>query len=105
VNRYSEAETALRRAMELDPQRSWAYRDLAQLYLRTKKDIPRAKVLAEKAVELEPSAPNYSILGWALFANGENEASLAATRRALELDPQNPEYQRRYRYLLSQQQR
>ncbi|MDP2897539.1 MAG: tetratricopeptide repeat protein [bacterium] len=105
VNRYSEAEAALGRAMELDPQRSWAYRDLAQLCLRMKKDFPRAKLLAEKAVELEPSALNYNILGWALFANGETEASLAATRRAVELDPQNPEYQRRYRYLQSQQTR
>lgn len=103
VNRYSEAETALRRAMELDPQRSWAYRDLAQLYLRAKKDFHQARLLAEKAVELEPSAPNYNILGWALFENNDVEGSLQAIRRAIELDPQNAEYQRRYRHVQSQQ--
>lgn len=43
------------------------------------KEFPLARVLAQKAVDLEPSADNYNILGWALFANGENEASLAAT--------------------------
>ena len=103
VKRHAEAERALKNAIDLDPQRSWAYRDLAQLYLQTNKELPLARVLAQKAVDLEPSAENYNILGWALFANGENEASLAAARRAIELNPKNPEYQRRYQYLLTQQ--
>jgi len=96
VKRVPDAEKTLEKAIELTPKLSWGYRDLARLYLRTDENLSRAKALAEKAVELEPSAANYNVLGWALYANGEVAGSLAAMRRAIELDPDNAEYKRRY---------
>jgi protein O-GlcNAc transferase len=96
VKRFGDAEKALKKAIGVAPDLSWGYRDLAQLYLRTHKNFSEARGLAEKAVELEPSAANYNVLGWALFVNGQVEASLAAMRHAIELDPDNAEYRRRY---------
>ncbi len=103
VGRFSEAEKALREAIGFAPESSWAYRDLARLYLHKNKNVREAKALAEKAAELEPSAANYDILGWAFYANREVAASLSAIQRAMELDPTNPAYKRRYEQIRRRQ--
>jgi len=91
-----DAEEAYRNAITLAPQKSVAYRKLARLYLITKKQLPQARQLAEKAVELEATAVNYSILSRACVMNGDGAAGMKAIKRAVELEPRNREYQRYY---------
>jgi len=91
-----DAEEAYRKAITLAPQNSVAHRQLARLYLKTKKQLPEARRLAEKAVELEATAVNYSVLSGACLMNGDGAGALQAIKQALELDPRNREYQRHH---------
>ena len=75
------------------------YRELARLYLQTRKNTAQARQLAEKALALEASAANYFMLAWACTVGGDNTAALPAVRRALELEPENPDCQRLYRMI------
>ena len=61
--------------------------------------MTRAKELAQKAVELEQRAYNYSILTSAYMANGDRENALQAAKRAFELLPDVEEYRGMYEYL------
>jgi len=103
AGRLADAEKVLRKGIELSPRSSWGYRDLARLYLRSRKNVAEAKSLAQRAVELEPTAANFDILGWALYASGEVSESLSAMERAMELDPANSDYRRRYEQIRQRQ--
>jgi tetratricopeptide (TPR) repeat protein len=96
LKRFDEAEEAFRKAIRLAPENSGAYRELAQLYLKMSTKFLEAKLLAEKAVALEPVAANYFVLSWACDKNGETASALSAMKRAIELDPDNPKYKRMY---------
>ena len=91
-----DAEEAYLSAIALAPEKSIAYRKLAMLYLSRNKELPEVKRLAEKAVDLEATAVNYSVLSRACLMNKDGVGSLEAIKRALELDPRNREYQRQY---------
>jgi tetratricopeptide (TPR) repeat protein len=82
--------------IRLFPQASDGYRELARLYLKNARKTARARKLAEKALALDASAANYFMLGWACHASGDRASALAATKRALELEPDNSECQRLY---------
>jgi tetratricopeptide (TPR) repeat protein len=99
LDRFEAAEKALRRAQELAPQQSLGYRALAQLYLRSSRNLREARELAQKAVQLEPLAPNYFVLSEAQDKNGDRQGAVAALRRAMQLDPDNPTYRRIYELL------
>ena len=92
MNRFDEAEKAYKKVIEVAPKRSDGYRALAQLYLQLNRNLPDAKKLASKAVELEPAAMNYFILAAACDKNADREGALMALGRAIELDPNNTQY-------------
>ncbi|MBW8039050.1 MAG: tetratricopeptide repeat protein [Planctomycetes bacterium] len=96
LNKFDDAEKAFGKVITLEPQRSNGYRELALLYIKTGQKIPQAMQLAEKAVALEATALNYFALGWACYKNGDNAKALPAMKRAVELEPGNPEYRRFY---------
>ncbi|MBN1443461.1 MAG: tetratricopeptide repeat protein [Planctomycetes bacterium] len=98
---FARAEEALRGAIGAAPGSAWGYRDLAQLYLNTRRDPAEAARLARSAVSLEKTAVNYDILSRALYTGGDLEAALAAMEEALRLEPQNAEYRRRWEALRS----
>jgi tetratricopeptide (TPR) repeat protein len=74
----TEAETSLRRALSLEPDRADALRELAQIYTesgRTKDAVG----LLERAVALEPERPETRrALARALHANGDPARALSA---------------------------
>lgn len=92
----AKAEVAYQRIMVLAPGRSIGYRELARLYIGSGKKPTEAQRLAEKAVALEPVAPNYSVLGQACYQAGETEAALAAMGKAMQMDPGNGSYRQAY---------
>ena len=90
---FEEAEQAYRKAIELTPRQAGGYLALAGLYLDKGRKLPEARKLAEKAVELEPTAKNYFLLGAACLRSGDAAAARSAARQAAALDPFNSEYQ------------
>jgi len=94
MNRFEEAEKAYRKVMKVASKRSDGYRALAQLYLQNNCNLPEAKQLASRAVELEPAALNYFILAAACDKNGDSAGALWAIKQAIELEPGNAQYRR-----------
>ena len=94
LKRFDDAERVYRKATQLAPQRSEAYRALAHLYLHTNQKPQQARSLASKAVELEPIAPNYYVLSLACQHNADRTGALSAIEQAIELEPGNAKYQR-----------
>lgn len=101
LGHFEGAEKAFLAARRLAPANPWPCRDLARLYLSRGSNHARARKLAEEAVGLDPSARNYFILSWACDRGGDLPAALEAMQRALELDPDNPEFRSKYEQLAS----
>ena len=99
LERMDDAEGAFRKLIALAPRDSAGYRELARLYLKTRKDLRQARQLAEKAVALEPLAANYFVLAWACDENGDTANARPAIERAVEQEPTNQQYQRLYRVI------
>jgi len=87
------AEEEFRKAVELGPGEPEGYRALAELLLMAGRGLPEAKSLAAKLVELVPIAPHYALLARACAENGDRAAARAAIRRAIELEPDQAEYE------------
>jgi tetratricopeptide (TPR) repeat protein len=96
LRQMDRAEAAFRRLIVLSPNESVGYRELARLYVNTGNRLAEARRLASKAVELEPLADNYFVLGLACQSGGDQQAAVAALRRAVELAPANPQYRQTY---------
>ena len=87
AGRLDEAEAALRRALELDPEHARAWENLSLVALR-RGDLAAARAGAERALALNPALPlAWNDLGVARFGLGEREAALDAWARAVELEP------------------
>jgi tetratricopeptide (TPR) repeat protein len=96
LKQVDRAETAFRRFIALCPDQSAGYRELAHLHIRSNRRLAEAKELAKKAVELEPTAENFFIFGWACRKTGDKQAALTALQKAVELAPDNREYRQMY---------
>ncbi len=92
LNRSRDAEDAFRGVIKLAPGRGEGSRALAELYLQTDKNLAEARDLAARAVALQPSASNYSILSQVCYKNGDLSASLSAAQEAVRRDPGNATY-------------
>lgn len=101
IKQLDNAEKAFRKVIEVAPENSSGYRELAQLYLRAGRGYPEARALAEKAVALEPTALNYFVLCWALDMNGDSENALKTIERAIKLEPANMKYRNVYEHIKS----
>ena len=99
LKQYDDAEKALRKVIKLAPQRSEAYRELVRLYLKTGKNLPQARQLAEKAVALEAVAANYLQLSMVCDRNGDTAGAFSAIKRAVALEPGNQQYLRLYKVI------
>ncbi|MCP5517799.1 MAG: tetratricopeptide repeat protein [Verrucomicrobiales bacterium] len=90
LGRFSDAAQAYRKLQELAPDRPEGYQTLAELYLRTDREPVAARAAAQKLVELQPTAPNYYLLGFACVKNNDRSGAIAAMEQAVALSPDNP---------------
>lgn len=66
-NQLSAAGRYLERALYMQPESSWLYRELAELRLR-EGDPQSAEVMAQRALRLAPRRPFYQAALWQLVA-------------------------------------
>ncbi len=102
LNRFDQAASALRRAVELAPRASVGYRELARLYLKANLSIEQARVYAQKAVALQQTAENYYMLCLTCMRGGDKPAALAAIQQAMKRAPDNTLYRKMYDQIRSQ---
>ena len=96
LEQFDAARAELKEAYRLAPEHSGGYRLSAQMHLETGGDAVEALRLARRAVELEPIAPNYFVLGAACVKNGDRAAAREALQKAIALDPKNSKYRQTY---------
>jgi tetratricopeptide (TPR) repeat protein len=101
LRRFNVAEAALRRACALAPENASAARLLSQVLLESNGNAAEAAALARKAVDREPSAENYYVLGAAEAHRGHGAAAAAALRRAADLAPTEQKYREAWEQLKS----
>lgn len=86
----AEALQAVKRAVEIAPDSSFAYEALGQVLLRTTSDYVATDAAFLRSMQLAPGSA-YALKGYAQFAILMGRAdALPAIERALELDPLNP---------------
>ncbi|MBI2949457.1 MAG: tetratricopeptide repeat protein [Verrucomicrobia bacterium] len=93
LEQIEAAERSYRKVQELAPEWPEGYRALAELYLRANRKTAEARVLARKALELEPSGPHYFLLAVACLKNQDRPGALEAVKQALALNPGETKYQ------------
>ena len=92
LGQYAQAQKVFETTVKHFPNYALAHAEFARLYLRAQKSPARALTLAHRAVELDPTAPNYMLLSWAHNAAGDSQAALTAIEKAVALDPGNEKY-------------
>lgn len=93
---YDDAERVFRDICRLEPARDTGYASLAELYLETNQKLDEARTLAERAVELEPTARNHWILASVAQKQRDYVTARAVLNRALAIDPQNAALRKMY---------
>ncbi len=86
------AEEAFRKACQMAPLSDEGYAALVDLLLRYDKNLDETRALAEKAVQLRPTASNYAVLAVACRENHDLPAARAAIDQAVELMPHHAAY-------------
>ena len=91
VGNLPNAETALRKAADLDPRAAISHLDLGDLYMGGLKRPKEAAEAYRRAVELKPDhAGAHNGLGTALAALGRTDDAVAEFEAAAKLAPENP---------------
>jgi len=96
LKKHDAAKAAYARVIQIAPEQAVGYRELARLYLMTNTNLAEAGKLAQKAVNLEPSADSFFVLAWALYLNGDRTGASKAIQEALKLEPNNSKYKQIY---------
>ncbi|SFK26240.1 Tetratricopeptide repeat-containing protein [Falsiroseomonas stagni DSM 19981] len=87
---WPRAEADFKRALELSPEQPYVMNYLAYTWVEQGKDLPAARRMLERAVELRPNDGNIvDSLGWALFKMGDLPGAIRWLERAVELEPRN----------------
>jgi tetratricopeptide (TPR) repeat protein len=82
LGRLDDAERVFRDICALEPARAFGYAALADLYLQAGRNLAQAGSLAERAVDLEPSAGHWRLLAAIAQKSGDNATARAATEQA-----------------------
>lgn len=87
----SEAKTAVRRALELDPELAEAHASLALLH-EIRQDGPAAVEELQRAIELRPGYGDaYNWLSWLHLLLGNTTEALDVAERGVRINPLSPE--------------
>jgi tetratricopeptide (TPR) repeat protein len=90
AGRWARAEADFQRALELSPEQPYVMNYLAYTWVEMGKNLPEARRMLERAVELRPNDGNIvDSLGWALFKLGDYGGAVRWLERAVELEPRN----------------
>jgi tetratricopeptide (TPR) repeat protein len=83
--KFKEAETHFRKALELSPDFAVALNYLGYMWADRNENLSEARVMIEKAVKLEPKNGAYlDSMGWVLFKLGQPEEALTWILKAVE---------------------
>ncbi len=90
-SRWPEAEAALRRALELEPNQPFVLNYLGYSWVDQGLHLEEAKAMLHRAVELRPD-DGFIVdsLGWAYYRVGEFAKAVTYLERAVELEPGDP---------------
>ena len=89
--KVDDAAKSYKRALELDPNLSFAANNYAYLLAEQKQDLDLALTWARTARKLEPENPNYAdTLGWIYYERKEYLLALDQLRFAADKRPDNP---------------
>ncbi len=87
--RWPEAEAALKKALEFEPENGWVRIEMGTLYLDQDK-LPEAAAEFERVITTDRSNSGaHCQLGRIYYRQGQWPKAEASLRKALELDPQN----------------
>ena len=95
LKRYAEAIDTYKASATLDPDNAEIYHNLSMSYARqAEADLEAARRYAQEAVRLDPNvASYYNTLALIDFRRGDYPQAEKAIRKALELEPENLNYQ------------
>ncbi|MEM8734259.1 MAG: tetratricopeptide repeat protein, partial [Planctomycetota bacterium] len=88
----TKAAELYERVIELAPESDTGYTALARLLLQSRQQPNRILELTGKAVELNPIAANYELLGQAQAISGKMQEAHSSLSKAIELSPDNEGY-------------
>lgn len=104
MDRVEEAENLLKTICETAPDEPAAHAELAKLYLRMDRRFPEALRLAQRAVELAPTAEHYVLLSGCYERNRNRAKAAEAMAEASRRDPQNIRYRQMHEAFQQQMQ-
>ncbi len=97
-----QAETAFKKAIELDPDDLWGYEQLAVLYQRTGRGQEMVATYEQAAAARPENARLHHLLGVLYEMTGEREKAIAAYEEAIERDARMGEPRNNLAYLLAE---
>jgi tetratricopeptide (TPR) repeat protein len=90
AKRWPEAEADFQRALSLSPEQPLVLNYLAYSWVELGQNLPEARRMLERAVELRPNDGNIAdSLGWALFKLGDIPGAVRWLEKAVELESQS----------------
>jgi tetratricopeptide (TPR) repeat protein len=85
--KFKEAESHFRKAIELSPEFAEALNYLGYMWAERGENLSEARQMIEKALKLEPKNSAYlDSFGWVLFKLGKSEEALPQILKAIELN-------------------
>jgi len=86
--RFDEAIAQFQRAIELTPDNTQSYNNLADAYLNTGnlRDLPLAEKALKKSIDISPSFPAFANLGYLYLLQSRFDESATMTEKALQLN-------------------
>ena len=98
----AQAERMFKQTIEGFPDYALGYVELVRLYLTAQKNLARTIGLAQRAVDLQPSAENYHLLSWTHLVNKHYPQAMQAIEKAMALAPNNKKYEVHYEHIKKQ---